>query len=416
MRIQQSFNEKRPLAFRLVSGVLAGVFFIALFFACTENEEEAAFADGDETESADEANDVESDDLDETDETQEEADDDPPIDGDIVEEGEEAEEGNDASNDFLFHEYEWLTSAPDVNERLCKEAADPEGAEDKIFIDCRLEGESFLTEQVPPKDEIIVMAYNIERGYHADEQLDRLLNDPAIPTPDVLLLIESDRGCSRTQKRHITRDYAMALSMNYVYAVEFTELAREGGPGGTIEGSCEHGNAILSHYPIGNVRAMRHQDQRQWYDTSEPRLGGRVAVVADIKIGERYRRFYAIHFESDISQEMRTLQAIETAEDGLASPIPVVIGGDYNSGLYAVDLRYGTDSDTVIDAMIERGYQDTHAPLDAVARVTSPESGFVLDLLFANGDFMHAPGVCPKASCEGLSDHLPVWATMRLVD
>ena len=311
-----------------------------------------------------------------------------------------------------FIEFPWLDAAPDVGIRICVEAADPEAAPDPTFIDCAIEGEDLTPGPAPPKAEIVVMAYNIERGFGLDGQLDVILNDPAVPVPDILLLSEADRGCARTDGRNITREYAAALGMYYVYAVEFVEL--DGEPGAHTA-HCEHGNAILSRWPLGNVRQLRHAAQVSWFeDTDQFRLGGRVAVVADVRIGEEILRVYSVHFESAVDEWPRWEQAAETADDGLTASGLALVGGDMNCGYYGFDFDFGSDFDKTMKAFEERGWVDAHLSIDPADRVTSPEHSFILDIIVGTEDVFSAPGICPEAVCGGLSDHLPVWTTVKI--
>ena len=323
----------------------------------------------------------------------------------------------DSGAPYVFEEYPWLQNPPDVDERICAEAADPAGAADTTFITCDMEGESFvpLATETPAGDSIVVMAYNLERGRHVDEQIAVIRDDPVIPVPDILLISEADRGCDRSDGRHVTRELAAALEMSYVFAVEFVELDSTGDEG-VFVAECEHGNAILSRYPLGNVRQIRHAVQASWYDSKdEPRLGGRVVVAADADVGGRIVHLYSVHFESSLGQEERTAQAAETADDGVAQPHLAIIGGDMNTGLFALDLTFGTETDTTYTEITSRGFFDAHRDLPRDDRITAPDHGFILDLLFASEDVFSEPGIC-SAACETLSDHYPVWATVDLSD
>ena len=167
----------------------------------------------------------------------------------------------DPMRDFV--PFEGLAVAPDVTtDRLCVEAADPEGAPDKVFIDCAMEGAN-LAPDLPPTDELLVMTWNLERGVHLDEQIEAFRSG-ALPLPDVFLISEVDRGCSRSGSRNGMWDLAEALELNYVFAVEFVELPRPDGSGGTVDELCEHGNAVASRYPIGNVGQLRHAENLSW--------------------------------------------------------------------------------------------------------------------------------------------------------
>ena len=275
---------------------------------------------------------------------------------------------------YTFSAFSPTVSEPDVTvDRLCPDSAAPDMATDKVFIDCALEGANFAPAAPAEQTDLVVMTYNLERGLQLDDQLNAFLNNPNVPIPDVLLASELDRGCSRTGGRNTPRELAAALEMNYVFAVEFVELPRAGGSGGSIDTTCEHGNAIFSKYPLGNVGQLRHTMNKSWYLSpeeregmnGEPRLGGRILVYGDVLVGNRVLHVSSLHYESDPSDnEFTVAQAVETAELGLSWPSLVVHGGDTNAPFYFLDLLNGTGSaDLVTQSFFERGYVDAHAPL-----------------------------------------------------
>lgn len=318
----------------------------------------------------------------------------------------------DASG-YVFEEFDWNEREPDVRrERLCAGGSRPP---------CDIEGATFATAETGPKDEITVVAYNVQRGIHLDEQIERLAAVDGLPEPDILLLSEVDRGCSRSGWHNIAREYARALRMYYVYAVEFVELPRFWGPDGAIRRACEHGNAIVSRYPLGNVRAIRHSAFRRWDSRcqrllriGEPRYGSRVALAADVRIGARYVHIYAVHFESgDRFADVRTAQVVEAADDALNRPFGAIIAGDMNAGRYIDDLRNGTTDEPATKALLDRGFADAHAALDPDERLTT-DSGAVIDLIFGRGVEFTAAGVAERDYWARLSDHLPVWSAVRL--
>lgn len=324
----------------------------------------------------------------------------------------------------VFVEFAWRTDLPDVRtERLCEEAADPDRAPDTTFIHCAIEGATFAPARLEPKDQIVVLAYNILRGFQAGAQLAAMMEGGEIPLPDVLLLSEVDRGCRRTDFRNVARDYAEALGYYYVYATEFVELPSVRNPDGPFDPPlCEHGNAIVSRYPLGNVREIRHAENRSWYtppdfpDPDEPRLGGRVAVAADVKIGQQLVRLYALHLESTLSAlAIRDAQALEIAEDASSVSYPVIAGGDLNAYGAIGDFRNGTAMDGPTQAFLTHGFSDAHATLSIDDRITSFDVlPLIIDFIFVRGAEAAQPGLCPRESCGQLSDHLPVWTTVRV--
>ena len=307
---------------------------------------------------------------------------------------------------------------PDVaRERLCVEAADPDNAPDPIFIDCATESACFGPSEPEPVSELVLGIYNMERGLELDGQLELFGGDPRVPDFDVLLISEADRGCSRSGARNVTRELAEAMAMHYVFAVEYTELPRAGEPEVAIESTCEHGNAVLSRFPLGNVEVIRHAANSDvWVGNPEqPRLGGRVAVKADVLVGDRIVHVYSLHFESGDAEDMRTAQALELLDHADALPFEVVIGGDANTLAYVIDLTQGGPIDEpTVRAFLDRGYVDTHGELPVNERATVTMFGGVIDLIFTRGAIGSAPGLCSIPDCGALSDHVPVWATISI--
>ena len=317
---------------------------------------------------------------------------------------------------YVFDEFPWQPGELDARrERLCPEAG---RSRERVHISCRLEGASFAPAEAPPKDEIVIVAYNVERGFRAAEQVELLLSGLDIPPPDVLLLNEVDRGCSRTGYRNVARDYARGLGMCYVFGVEFVELPRLWGAGGRVARACEHGNAIVSRYPLGNARLIRHRSNKSWYSTlqrtlrlGEPRLGGRMALAADVKVGDSYLHLYGLHFESGRANgAQRIAQAEEIAADAASRPFAAIAGGDTNAGGY---LRGGASGEPVAEAFFRHGFVDAHASLPPSERATT-RSGVVIDLVLGKGVEFAAAGVGSAKIWDPLSDHRPVWARVRL--
>lgn len=321
------------------------------------------------------------------------------------------------------------TFADPLVDRLCDEVVEPvEDLEDATFLNCRVVGGSFApdeSDEVP--DDLNVLVWNLERGLALDAQIERISAGDAFPIPDVILLSEVDRGCSRSGGRDVARDLAEALGMHWVFAVEFVELPRETGPGGRIEAACEHGNAILSRFPLGNVEAAFHRSNLSWYTppalrdgSGEPRLGGRSWLRADTLVGDRLVSLVTLHFESRPDPiAVQIEQAAEVGELAAALPTPVVVGGDTNAPLYWDDVRTGravrpeTVRDATVAAMLEAGLFDVHAELPYALRQT--RNAFVLDLLLASEGTWFDAGVCPVETCgNDLSDHRPVFATLAL--
>jgi len=314
--------------------------------------------------------------------------------------------------DYAFEPIACMDLAPDVlTQRLCSGTDDPDALDDKVFVDCAVESDCLGPDDPAPADELVVMTWNILRGEQLDAQIAAFADGTKLPMPDILLLSEVDRGCTRSGGRNVARVYAEALGMHYVYGVEFVELPRGDGQ---IDGACEHGNAVLSRYPIGNVELVRHETNKSWYETSQPRLGGRMALVADVQVGDHVVHVASVHFESGVTDEdIRGAQAAEIAALLDQRPHAKIVAGDMNAGTYFIDVDNGSNANKVGRALKAAGFEDAHITLDPSERATHGDF-FVIDLIFGKDTTFKDPGLCPLDVCTGLSDHAPVWTTIEL--
>jgi endonuclease/exonuclease/phosphatase family metal-dependent hydrolase len=318
---------------------------------------------------------------------------------------------SEPTNEYVFVPYEPAPLGDALHDRLCAPVEDPSTHDAQVFIDCAMEGAN-LAPTPPITDELVVVAYNLERGFRLDDQID-LFASGALPTPDVLLISEADRGCARTDGRNVPHEFALALGLNYAYAVEFVEVARPE-PMGMEDDDCEHGNFVASRFPMGNVGSFRHAANKSWYDAGEKRLGGRIAVHADIQVGDAHVSVMAVHFASSPGDvEIQIEQGVESAEFMSTRGIPAIPGGDTNAPFYWLDLLNGTAYDLTIQAFEDLGFVDAHLPIPPEERGTV-DAGFILDLILTRDVEVLEAEVCGSDACTGLSDHLPVWARVRI--
>ncbi len=181
-----------------------------------------------------------------------------------------------------------------------------------------------------------IVSWNIERGYHIDEIVGAIES----VGPAVVLLSEVDLGMARTGQRHVARELADRLGMNYAFGLEFVELglgsARERA---LFEGESNelgfHGAAILSAAELQHPGLLRLETSGDWYgsNSDERRIGGRMALAATIDIAGKPVTFATTHFENRSTPQQRANQ-MTILLDGLDAHAPgnrVVIGGDFNT-------------------------------------------------------------------------------------
>src|SRR5687767_8383446 len=251
-----------------------------------------------------------------------------------------------------------------------------------------------------------IAQWNIERGLEY-EALETVLTDPAkfvslldqakygpdsqkrktvleqaawLREADVIVLNEVDWGLKRSGYRNVVADLAAALKMNYAFGTEFIEIDPialgtekfEGIEGVKREALTDqvtidtvryrglHGTAILSRFPLVNVRLIPFRTQgHDWYGVEkkgvtnlergrrkvsevifqekverEVRRGGRMALLADIENAEIPKgrmTIVATHLEAKTKPRNRVRQLEELLAIIKDIENPVVVAGDMNT-------------------------------------------------------------------------------------
>jgi endonuclease/exonuclease/phosphatase family metal-dependent hydrolase len=200
------------------------------------------------------------------------------------------------------------------------------------------------------------VAWNAERCKRVEAAADLLAPTGA----DAILLSEMDWGMARSGQRHATRELAAALGCGYVFAVEFLELglgneserARHAGEANAVG---YHGGAILSRHPLLDPALVRLGGDGDWFDGSrgERRVGGRIALVAKLRVAGTEIALASVHFESHADPAFRAAQ-MRTLLDALqvyAPGAPALVGGDVNA--HSLGRRHFRDRELLRAALEE---------------------------------------------------------------
>ena len=221
--------------------------------------------------------------------------------------------------------------------------------------------------------EMTIAAWNVERCLFPENSAAHLRPF----APSVVLLSEMDSGMARTAQRNTTADMARFLGMHYAYGVEFFEMDLGGA---TERAFCTddfnaagwHGNAILSAAPFERLSLIRLDTEGHWFvdgpngagDSAQPRLGGRMAVAGIVPTEHGPICVVSTHLESNAKPDLRAAQftTLMEAVDTFAPDLPVIIGGDLNTGNHCPP-SYDWRVEPLFEDAVERGYQwDFTAP------------------------------------------------------
>jgi len=257
-------------------------------------------------------------------------------------------------------------------------------------------------------------AWNLQRGLFPEKSARKLADEGAA----LAMLSEMDNGMARTAQRHPTAEIAAALEMAYAYGVEFLELGlgnEAERPYCTDDFNAKgfHGNALLARTPLESPFMLPLSGPPIWFsdDNDQPRIGARMAIGAKIETTKGPIVVISTHLEShgDVALRERQMADIFDLVDWHFSGMPVLIGGDLNTG-----NRTGGDPDaeTLFDLARDGGYQRHGGPNDRITTRPSLISGtdpqpMKLDWFLSRGLQIAESRVVDALDDEGtpLSDH-----------
>ncbi len=265
---------------------------------------------------------------------------------------------------------------------------------------------------------------------------------------DVLMLCELDLGMVRSQDRHTIRDLADTLGQGYVFGVEFVELGlgdlreRKAHAGETNSAGL-HGGGFVSGLSLTRPALVRLETSGRWFDGAfhERRVGGRIAMLAEISLGGRKVLLASVHYESHTGPADRLLQTqvLLDAIEAHAPGMPVLIGGDFNTSSFErtdktdkafVAKALAADPNRLVAPMAHepmfeflqrRGYDWSAcnvelAPTQRTRPDGTPQPPFgKIDWLFSRGLACSAPQVVPAVDAMGvaISDHEVLCVTVE---
>ncbi|MCD2185179.1 endonuclease/exonuclease/phosphatase family protein [Rhizobium sp. GN54] len=260
-----------------------------------------------------------------------------------------------------------------------------------------------------------VAAWNLERCLFPEATAGLLRQATSAP---VVLVSEMDDGMARTGQRNTTADLAGLLGMAYAYGVEFLEL----GLGSATERAfCKddfnlhgfHGNGLMAAVPLAQPFMLRLEGERLWFidGGDQPRLGERMAIGAVIETDAGPIVIVSVHLESATTAAYRERQvaSLIDALDEAFPGVPVLIGGDLNTGNHA-----GGDfeAEGLFRQAAARGFSRHGGPLDRMTTRPSlitrwPERAMKLDWFLARGLVVGETRIVPSLDETGrpLSDH-----------
>jgi len=256
-----------------------------------------------------------------------------------------------------------------------------------------------------PPTSLRVVDWNIDRGL----DLEGILNFLASAQADIVLLQEVDINARRTHRRNIAEEIARSLQLDYVFGREFQELVQ-----GSAASPAYHGQTTLSKWPISNPRLIRFSRQSRfwephWFvpriDPFQERLGGRIALVAEVNVAGSRLVTYNLHLESRGDHDLRLSQVDEVLSDAAQRDpqCPVIVAGDFN-----LDASKNQAAATLASAGFEDAIATPRTPTTPARHLFEP--GRSIDWAFVRGPIRATSGRVHNQ--VKASDHYPISFTL----
>ena len=275
----------------------------------------------------------------------------------------------------------------------------------------------FRGAEAAPKPWYRVTAWNIERGTHLDAQVEALRSHPRLAGSDVLLITEADAGMARSGNRAVAETLARELGMAQVFAPCYIALGKGSGAERDAAGDNSlglHGNAVLSRYPVRDVRVIPLENGVDKMAHREKRLGRQVALLATVDFPGRPVQAVSLHLDAQSTQRHR-FQQMRMVLDQLDPSLPAVIGGDWNTSTYDSShalwaiLGFWRRLLMGVDHVIRNHYLHPERLFERGLFRLLHERGFEYDRSNHLGEHTICYDVCDPRATGNLREWVPEW-------
>ena len=275
----------------------------------------------------------------------------------------------------------------------------------------------FRRADAPAKERYRFLAWNIERGTQFEAQLEAFRKHPYLSTCDVLLITEADAGMARSGNRMVAEELARELGMAEVFAPCYIALGKGSGVERHAEGENRfglHGNAILSRYPLRDVRVIPLENGVDKMKHREQRLGRQAAVAARVEFPNGAADAVSVHLDAQSTQRHRRDQ-MRVVLDALPGNGPVVMGGDWNTSTYDSShalwaiLGFWMRVMMGVDHVIRNHYLYPERRFERELFELLRERGFEYDRSNVMGERTIRYDICDPRATGNLREWVPEW-------
>ena len=185
-------------------------------------------------------------------------------------------------------------------------------------------------------NELHVVHWNVLHGIAFDAVCGALRYEPSLAGADLVSLNEVDVGMARSGGRDVAFELASALGLHAAWAAQFLELhggAHRARPAVVDPGAAWFGLALLSRYPLTDLRRLELPTPHDLLFDRERKAGAFVALVARVVHPVQPFTFAVVHLDVHGSPATRA-QQLQAVLQALPAG-PAIVAGDFNTTTFA---------------------------------------------------------------------------------
>lgn len=191
----------------------------------------------------------------------------------------------------------------------------------------------WLTGPLASKPFYRAILWNLDHGTHFSGILEMLRNRALVSGADIYFFPVVDVGMARSGNRNVVRNLAMELGYNYFFATSFVNVVSSGD--GKNQLGIE-GHAIMTRFPLSNLRVVPLENATDPLKSSDKRLGCEKALLADITTPHGRVTVVCLNFEFQSSQKQRfeNVKFLMKKMREEERDMPVLLAGDFKTTNY----------------------------------------------------------------------------------
>lgn len=181
---------------------------------------------------------------------------------------------------------------------------------------------------------IRAICWHLEHGRNFEGILETIRNRAFVAHSDIYIFPTCDIGMTRSGNRNVIRDLALEMGYNYYYLNSYVNFPGEEEVPNQLG---LEGSAIMTRYPLVNLRALSLKNYYDPLSETPKRLGCERVVIADVKVSDDQLLTVVcvnLPVRSSAWQRFRMMRSVLQDLKTLPEDRPILLAGDWKTSTY----------------------------------------------------------------------------------